>query len=128
MLELESSYMTEAIPASAPPEAWDTFRPCVETRKCLAEIQVVHGTGHARGMQGMIETQLKTLSAPAWVVPVKSKKIVAIANDLHAAPLQSIKVGLYTDAYSVIGFQEHSTIGYLRVCMFAPANVAVEVT
>ena len=72
MLELESSYMTEAIPASAPPEAWDKFRPCVETRKCLAEIQVVHGTGHARGMQGMSETQLKTLSAPAWVVPVKS--------------------------------------------------------
>ena len=44
-------------------------------------------------------------------------QIVAIANDLHAAPLQSIKVGLYTDAYSVIGFQEHSTIGCF--CVFA---------
>ena len=85
VLELQSSYLPEAIPATAAPEEWQTtFEPLVETRKCLAELQVVRGTGHARGMLGMIEAQMKTLRAPVWSEPMKSQKLIAVGNGSRA--------------------------------------------
>ena len=79
VLELRSAFLCHAIPQDAAAHSWDgIFKDLVQERTCLAEIQVIKGTGHARGMLGMLEQQLATLDAPSWAA--KPGVVAAIAD------------------------------------------------
>ena len=65
----------------------------METRRSLAELQAVHGTGAARQMLGMIDAQLETLHAasPLDFLPEALKAALPAPSETsQAAPLAAL--------------------------------------
>ena len=72
VLEVESTFCVHPINDSV---SYDLIRQGTSTKRILAEIQVIRGTGTAVGMVGMLEHQMDTLSLPSWTEPLTSHPI-----------------------------------------------------
>jgi hypothetical protein len=78
--QVQSTYLTTPIQLE---DTWASVSERLSTRKILAPLAEIKGTGTGRGMLGLLESQVSDVGLPTWAPPVPTAAFNAL-DDMRA--------------------------------------------